>query len=444
MTDDRTGRELTPRPEEPAGAVTPREPDLPQPSSSAARRFEAGEQTHTVGLTEERAAQVVKQSGNARMIAFLGVLLVVLFIPLYWLYDIGLPVLGLEGRLENEAQQQYVTDVSRGYALYLANCARCHGDTGQGGVGPILNDQGKLFNALTEQGLPGNGHLNPDYIHAVLEVGGRFVCGDPDSVMPAWLEPKGPLNYREVEDIIRFITASKDISFVYQPLHVTPPETIPPPVTLEGWRDPNYSPPPGATPVPDCWRAPAATSAPATAEPIENPGTAENPRVIEVQAAENIQWVDPESGDPVTSISVAQGETIEIHVINESDIPHNMHVGSAEELSAAPEDNPLPGVPTFVQAASPQTFTYSFGDDVPNSPQFACTVPGHYQSMHGDFLIGPAGGASGSPAPSDGAASPGASPGASPAPSPAASPAASPGATAQPSVPASPTAAPQP
>src|SRR3990172_13332221 len=115
MSDERTGRGLVPRPDEPAGAVTPREPALPAPSSEVGERFAAGEQAHTVGLTEERAAQIVRQSGNARMVAFLGALVLVLFIPLYWLYDIGLPVLGVQGRLEAGAEQQYVTDVSRGY-----------------------------------------------------------------------------------------------------------------------------------------------------------------------------------------------------------------------------------------------------------------------------------------------------------------------------------------
>jgi mono/diheme cytochrome c family protein len=434
MTDDRTGRELTPRPEEPAGAVTPREPQLPAASpSTLPGRFSAGEQAHTVGLTDERAAKIVRQSGNARMVAFLGVLLVVLFIPLYWLYDIGLPVLGLEGRLEAQANQQYVTDVSRGYALYLANCARCHGNNGEGGVGPVLNDQGKLYNAVTEQGLPGNGHLNPDYIHSVLEVGGRFVCGDPDSVMPAWLEPKGPLNYKEVEDIVLWITASSETTFVYQPAHVEPPATIPPPETVQGWRDPNYSPPPDATPVPACWRAPSGTAVPEqTPAPVENPGTEENPRVIEVQTSDNLQWIDPASGNVVTALSVVEGETVEIHVINESQIPHNMHVAGAEELAAAPQDNDLPGTPTFVQDASPQTFTYTFGGDVPESPQFGCTVPGHYQTMHGDFLIGSAGGGSESPAPSA-SADASASPDASGSPAVTAQPSAEPSATAIPS-----------
>jgi hypothetical protein len=95
--------------------------------------------------------------------------------------------------MESAAEVQYVTDVERGYELYLANCQSCHGDNGQGGVGPPLNNQPKLYNALTADGQPGTGHLNPDYIDNVLTVGGRYVCGDPNSLMLAfkagWLAP---------------------------------------------------------------------------------------------------------------------------------------------------------------------------------------------------------------------------------------------------------------
>lgn len=404
MTDERTGRELTPRPEEPESAVTPREGDLPAPSTQAGDRFYAGDQAHTVGLTEERAAQVVKQSSNGRMIAFLATLLIVLFIPLYWLYDIGLPVIGFNGRLASEADEQYVVDVSRGYALFLANCARCHGNNGEGKIGPPLNDQAKLLNALTDQGTSGGGHLNPDYIRAVLTEGGRIVCGDPNSAMPAWLEPKGPLNYREVEDIIKFITASKETTFVYQPAHVEAPATLPPPVTVEGWRDPNYSPPPDATPVPACWRAPSGTAAPGTPAPITSPGTADSPRVIEIEASAQLRWVDPATGNPITQLAVVQGETVEFHIINDTTTSHNFHVGSATVLKDAPQDNDLPGVGTFDSATSPQTFTWTV-ENLPDQPQFACTVLGHYPQMNGNFVVqtgasgSPAPGASGSPVP---------------------------------------------
>ena len=190
------------------------------------------------------------------MVAFLGVLFLVLFIPIYWLYDIGLPVIGDRGRLADEAQQQQVTDVSQGYALFLANCARCHGTNGEGGIGPPLNDQGKLYNTVTAAGAPGPGHLNPNYLNNVLTVGGRYVCGDPNSIMPVWAQPNGPLNYRQISEIIAWITASKDVDVHLcaggrrrrRRCHGAAADDG------TGWRDPSYTPPPDATPVPACWQ----------------------------------------------------------------------------------------------------------------------------------------------------------------------------------------------
>jgi len=416
VTDERTGRELTPRPEEEAGAVTPREPALPAPSTVEADRFSAGDQAHTVGLSEERAAAVVRQSGNARMVAFLGVLLFVLFIPVYWLYDIGLPVIGVEGRLPKEEQQQYVTDVARGHALFLANCARCHGNNGEGGIGPPLNDQAKLFNAVTAQGLPGTGHLNPDYLHSVLREGGRIVCGNPKSAMPAWEQPKGSLNYREVEEIITFILATKDVQWTALEGHVDLEATAAPVTQHEGWRDPAYSPAPGATPVPACWSGGGgASAAPGTAAPVESPGTPENPRTVEIQGTDQVQWVDPASGQQLTSLSVVEGETVEFQ-ITAGALQHNFHIGSQAELSTAPEQNDLPGLDTFTNGT--QTFTHTF-DTLPEQPQFACTVLGHYGSMNGNIVVTPAGG------------QPGASPGTTPVVSPATSPGGSPGSEPQ-------------
>ena len=85
----------------------------------------AGEQAHTVGLTEERAAQIVRQSGNARNVAFLAVLIVVLFIPVYWFYDIGMPVLGVDGRLDEEADRSTSPTCRAATRSILANCASC-------------------------------------------------------------------------------------------------------------------------------------------------------------------------------------------------------------------------------------------------------------------------------------------------------------------------------
>ena len=142
----------------------------------------------------------MRQSANARNVVFLAVLLIALFIPVYWFYESGIPALGTEGRLAAEADAQYVTDVARGYELYLANCAELPRRGGPGRRRATkLNDQAKLYNVTHPGRQPGSGHLNPDYIDNVLTVGGRYVCGDPNSLMavlagaqrPAQLPPGG-------------------------------------------------------------------------------------------------------------------------------------------------------------------------------------------------------------------------------------------------------------
>jgi mono/diheme cytochrome c family protein len=94
-------------------------------------------------------AKIVSQSGSARMTALLGIAVVTLFVLVYAFYDQGLP--GVEGssRMEAAREEIYLDTVKRGYNLYEANCARCHGEQGQGGIGPVLNDQGKLLAHLS-------------------------------------------------------------------------------------------------------------------------------------------------------------------------------------------------------------------------------------------------------------------------------------------------------
>lgn len=106
MSDERSRRELTPRdpdqPVRPDSAITP----VPEADRRAVERFSAGPRAHTVGLTEERGAQIVRQSGNARNVVFLALLVIAIFIPVYWFYEAGIPALGMEGRMSQEARRQ--------------------------------------------------------------------------------------------------------------------------------------------------------------------------------------------------------------------------------------------------------------------------------------------------------------------------------------------------
>ena len=285
----------------------PREPADVAP----VERFTAPVQAHSFGLTSERAAKIVRQSGNSRWVAFLAVTLVTIFVIGYYFYELGIPGVSGSSRMEKETAAQQVTDVQRGYQLFQANCSRCHGVQGEGGIGPVLNDQAKLLT-----------HLTPQYLATVLTVGGRYVCGDANSLMLAWLEPKGPLNYRQVEELISFLRAPNTLTYTAVD-KVTGAAT-----DATGWRDPNYVMPPGATPVPDCWKdafaaggggSPAPSTAPSGA-PSAAPSGAPGQTVTLELTAEGIKF------DKVTLEGPANTAFKIQFTNNDAGTPHNVEI----------------------------------------------------------------------------------------------------------------------
>ncbi len=229
------------------------------PDRVSAERFTAAPSLKAIdGLTAERSAGIVRQSSSARWVGFLTVAFVTLFIVGYWFYELGFPLGISEPRLAQEIEHQQVTAVERGYNVYQANCARCHGPNGLGPeeadaaevgyIGPVLNSQEKLFN-----------HLNENYLRNVLLVGGRYVCGNAKSAMPVWSDqanPPGPLNYRQIDELIAFLRATNEHVYVVKDPELNEPEidaATGEEKTFTGWRDPNYKPDPGATPYPDCY-----------------------------------------------------------------------------------------------------------------------------------------------------------------------------------------------
>jgi mono/diheme cytochrome c family protein/plastocyanin len=303
MTDQPRG------PEQRLPAPRP-EPTVPAPAD----RFTSPPATRRFELTPERAAGIVRQSASARWVGFLAISIVVLFVIVYYFYELGLPGGLSASRLASEADAQQVSSVERGYNLYEANCARCHGVNGEGGIGPTLNRQDKLFD-----------HLNPDYVNNVLHVGGRYVCGDPNSLMPIWADtgnPPGPLNYKQVQDIINFIRADNTQTYTAKDPSLNEPVIDPATgkaKTFTGWVDPNYQPAPGSTPYPACWKtefsssaAPAGSAGPAggaSSSPATSAsaGTSGSPAASGSAAA---------SGSPAASASGAasggSGQTVDV------------------------------------------------------------------------------------------------------------------------------------
>ncbi len=87
--------------------------------------------------------------GERALGRFLAVLIVVLFVIVYYFYELGVPRSRRSAGSTHRSSPSRSQRVERGYNLFEANCARCHGDNGQGGIGPVLNDQMKLLTHLT-------------------------------------------------------------------------------------------------------------------------------------------------------------------------------------------------------------------------------------------------------------------------------------------------------
>src|SRR5450759_904131 len=237
----------------------------PRPSSAPvpAERFSAPPSAHRNDLTPDRAAKIVRQSASARSVGFLAVMIVALFTIVYYFYEVGLPGGLSVARLDAATQQQQVMTVERGYNVFQANCAQCHGVNGEGGKGPTLNRQDKLF-----------AHLNPDYIRNMLQVGGRYACGNTTSIMPVWSDtgsPPGPLNYIQVDHVIAFIRAEKGTTYRVLDPNLFEPVLDPvtgQPVSFQGWVDPacrsDEFKTPTASASPGASGAPASSGAPAT------------------------------------------------------------------------------------------------------------------------------------------------------------------------------------
>jgi hypothetical protein len=91
-----------------------RPPSEPVPSRSVERFSSPREVRALGGLTSERLARIVRQSGDARWVAFLGVVIVALFVIVYYFYELGVPIINTTPRLDAQDQLQQVTAVERG------------------------------------------------------------------------------------------------------------------------------------------------------------------------------------------------------------------------------------------------------------------------------------------------------------------------------------------
>lgn len=343
----------------------------PRPSSAAspAVRLSAPPSAHKADLSPERAARIVRQSANARLVGFLAVTLVGLFVIGYYFYELGIPGLGTTPRLTTAAREEQVTAVERGYNLYQANCAQCHGVNGEGGKGPVLNRQDKLF-----------AHLSPDYLRNMLTVGGRYACGNPTSIMPVWSNtgnPPGPLNYKQIDYLIAYLRASKDETFRVMNASLWEPEIDPATgkeITFTGWVDTAYKPEPGATPYPACWADEFNTSA---ATPAPSSGTAtQAPVESQAPAAATLQLVATGVAFGSAELSAPADTKFQIEFDNQdAGIPHNVAIKDGNNTEVFHGDI----------INGPAKITYTVDPLAAGTYTFVCSV---HPNMTGTLKVG--------------------------------------------------------
>jgi mono/diheme cytochrome c family protein/plastocyanin len=348
----------------------------PRPSSAPvpAERFTAPPSAHRNDLTPERAAKIVRQSANARWVGFLAVTIVGLFVIGYYFYELGLPGELSEARMDVAAHEQQVVSVERGYNIYQANCAQCHGVEGEGGIGPTLNRQDKLF-----------AHLSPEYLRNILEVGGRYACGDPNSIMPIWSntgQPPGPLNYKQVEDLIAFLRSEQGEEFRVMDPGLWEPVVDPATGeerTFTGWVDPEFLPEPDATPYPACWQdeftggGGASPSPSGGASPAPSGGASPAPsgapagEALDVSAV-NIAFEQSELSAPADAAFTIRFE-------NKEAVPHNVEIKDGSGASVFKGE--IVTGPTVVEYQVPALAAGSY--------TFICTV---HPNMTGTLTVG--------------------------------------------------------
>ena len=93
-------------------------------------------------------------------------------------------------RVEADEAADHVAAVAAGDDLYAENCAACHGDNGEGGIGPGLNSR-DLLQMTTDEALFS-----------------LTRTGVPGTIMPAWAQAfGGPFTDEQIAQMVAFIRA---------------------------------------------------------------------------------------------------------------------------------------------------------------------------------------------------------------------------------------------
>jgi hypothetical protein len=127
----------------------------------------------------------------------------------------------------------------------------------------------------------------------------------------------------------------------------------------------------------------SASETQAPAEPVEPGEPSAEARVIELEADAAIRFL--QNGEQIRDIPVTPGETIVFRVDNTAGFAHNLWIGTDSELQV-PGGSTDAGLPDW--SSGVKELEWVVPEDI-GDLRFACTVPGHYYTMQGDFSVTP-------------------------------------------------------
>ncbi len=105
--------------------------------------------------------------------------------------------------------------------------------------------------------------------------------------------------------------------------------------------------------------------------------------MIEFEADAAIRFM--QNGEQLRNIEVTPGETVIFRIDNTAGFAHDFYIGSDEELRVMGGTTDV-GIPEWETGI--QELEWVVPDDL-SGLRFACTVPGHYYTMQGDFIVVP-------------------------------------------------------
>jgi plastocyanin/mono/diheme cytochrome c family protein len=330
-------------------------------------------------------------------------LLLLLLVGVYTIWD--------PFRAEATAERTRDEIVERAAHTFARNCRSCHGNAGEGRIGPALDptiraNNPNLRNFADPNALAENQRIVTD----------TLICGRIGTIMPPWaLVQGGSLNDEQIRQLMILITNPPEHAWEHvAEISAEENETVPLPEIQEITAGAVAT---GATSYVCGQRAP---------EQPEETGPVEVKTQWEIVATDN--RFTP------TRMGIPPGQSVTVTLRNNGQALHNWNVQGVQSANGQPIIIGSP--PTFL--AGGQSGSLTFTVTAPGNYNFICDV--HPVEMRGTLVVQEGGAPAASPGPSPAAGAspspaPAASPGASPSPSPAAtvaSPAPSPTPTSSP------------